>query len=73
MTDDTDTRDRVIRLETKLEAVTAQLADMQKKVNCMYELLMQARGVRWMIIGMAAFAGFCASFAAKYLHLPFAK
>ncbi len=62
-----DTRDRVIRLETKLEHVNEQLSDMQKKVNEMHDLLMRARGVQWVIIGMAAVAGFAASFASKYL------
>jgi Mg2+ and Co2+ transporter CorA len=65
MTD--DTRDRVIRLEANLEHVTEQLSDMQKKVNEMHDLLMQARGVRWVIIAMAAVSGFVASFASKYL------
>ena len=65
MTD--DTRDRVIRIETQLEHVTQQLADTQTKVNEMHDLLMQARGMRWLIVGMAAVAGFLASFASKYL------
>jgi hypothetical protein len=71
MTD--DTRDRVIRIETQLEHVTQQLADQQTKVNEMHDLLMQARGVRWMVITTAAIVGFLASFATKYLHLPFTK
>jgi hypothetical protein len=54
-----DTRDRVIRLESEIEHITTQLNDMQ------------AKGMRWLIIGMAAMAGFFASFAAKYL--PFVK
>lgn len=68
MTD--DTRDRVIRLETQSEHITEQLDDMQKKVNAMHDLLMQARGARWIIVGMAAIAGFVASFASKYLPFP---
>jgi hypothetical protein len=66
-----DTRDRVIRLESEIEHITTQLNDMQQKVNAMHDLLMQAKGMRWLIIGMAAMAGFFASFAAKYL--PFVK
>ncbi|WP_027584222.1 hypothetical protein [Bradyrhizobium sp. Ai1a-2] len=69
MTD--DTRDRVIRLEANLEHVTVQLSDMQTKVNEMHNLLMQARGFRWIIIAMAAIAGFLASCASKLL--PFWK
>ncbi|MGY3606302.1 MULTISPECIES: hypothetical protein [unclassified Bradyrhizobium] len=70
MTHDAGTRDRVIRLQTKLEHVTAQLSNVQIKVNTMHDLLMQARGVRWMIFAIAAMAGFLASFITKYLHLP---
>ncbi|WP_454626985.1 hypothetical protein [Bradyrhizobium cenepequi] len=62
-----DTRDRVIRLETQVDHMNEQLNDMQGKVNAMHDLLMQARGMRYLIIGMAALAGFFASFAAKYL------
>jgi hypothetical protein len=71
MSDDTDTRDRVIRLETQVDHMTLQLNDMQQKVNAMHDLLMQAKGMRWLIIGMAAVAGFLASFASKYV--PFVK
>ncbi|MGY3622367.1 hypothetical protein [Bradyrhizobium sp. USDA 10063] len=71
MTD--DTRDRVIRLEANLEHATAKIDDMQAKVNAMHDLLMQAKGMRWLIVGMAAVAGFIASFASKYLHLPLSK
>lgn len=66
----TDTRDRVIRLETKLGHVEQQLSEMQPKLNEMHDLLMQARGARWMIVAVAALAGFLASFASKWLHLP---
>lgn len=62
-----DTRDRMIRLEADVDHITTKLDDMQTKVNAMHDLLMQARGMRWLIIGMAACAGFFASFAAKYL------
>jgi hypothetical protein len=62
-----DTRDRVIRLEANLEHVTAQLADMQAKVNEMHDLLTRARGLRWLIVALAAIAGFGASFASKIL------
>lgn len=62
-----DTRDRMIRLEAEVEHITAQLTDMQKKVNAMHDLLMQARGMRWLIVAMAATGGFMASFATKFI------
>jgi hypothetical protein len=62
-----DTRDRMIRLEAEVEHITTQLTDMQKKVNAMHDLLMQARGMRWLIVAMAATSGFMASFATKFI------
>jgi hypothetical protein len=62
-----DTRDRMIRLEAEVEHITNQLTDMQKKVNAMHDLLMQARGMRWLIVAMAATSGFMASFATKFI------
>lgn len=62
-----DTRDRMIRLEAEVVHITAQLNEVQEKVTAMHDLLMQARGMRWLIVGMAAVAGFFASVASKYL------
>ena len=69
MTD--DTRDRLIRLENEVEHLTAKLEEVSQKVTVMHDLLMAAKGMRWFIIGMAAVAGFFASFVAKLF--PFAK
>lgn len=66
-----DSRDRLIRLENEVEHLTQQLDDVSKKVTVMHDLLMQAKGMRWLIIAMAAVAGFFASFVAKLF--PFAK
>ena len=67
MTD--DSRDRLIRLENEVEHLTTQLDDVSRKVTIMHDLLMQAKGMRWLIIGMAAVAGFFASFVAKLFPL----
>lgn len=64
-----DTHGRVVRLETQVEHLSEQLSDMQGKVNAMHDLLMQAKGMRWLIVFMAAAAGFAASFASKYIPL----
>ena len=50
MTLETDTRDRVIRLEEKVEQLTRDIAGMDAKVTEIYALLQQARGARWMLI-----------------------
>jgi predicted esterase YcpF (UPF0227 family) len=60
-----DSRDRLIRLETEVEHLTVALKDVQDKVHAMHDLLMQAKGMRWIIIGMASMAGFFASFLGK--------
>lgn len=66
-----DTRDRVIRMEAEIDHMQSQLTDMQKKVTAMHDLLMQAKGMRWLVMVMAAAAGVASSFAAKLL--PFWK
>jgi hypothetical protein len=69
MTD--DTRDKVMRHEAKIEHMFVQIEDMQKKVNAMHDLLMQAKGMRLLIVAMAAVAGFFSALVAKYL--PFLR
>jgi hypothetical protein len=62
-----DSRDRLIRLESNMTHMERQISDMQAKVNAMHDLLMQARGMRLLIVGMAAFSGFLTALATKYL------
>lgn len=57
MSADTDTRDRVIRLETEVEQLTKTVASMDTKVTAMHELLMQAKGARWAIWAAAGIGG----------------
>ena len=57
MTPETDTRDRVIRLEAKVEQLTRDIAGMDAKVTEIYALLQQARGARWMLIVVWLVAG----------------
>jgi hypothetical protein len=61
VSDMTDTRDRVIALERDVKHLTEQVADMADKVAAMHDVLMQARGVRWIIVLMAGVGGFIAS------------
>lgn len=71
MSQQDDTRDRMIRLESEVEHITSQLDDVQKKVDAMHDLLMQAKGMHWLIVGMAATGGFLSAFVAKLI--PFWK
>ena len=53
-----DTRDRVIRLEAEVEALTAVVTASSKKIDDMHALFLQAKGARWAIMAMAAIGGF---------------
>ncbi|MGQ5718439.1 hypothetical protein [Pseudochrobactrum asaccharolyticum] len=47
-----DTRDRVIRMEGKIEQLERKIDDLDAKVTEMYQLLTQAKGARWMLMLM---------------------
>ncbi|PAP93976.1 hypothetical protein [Mesorhizobium wenxiniae] len=67
MSTETDTRDRVVRLEVKVQHLTDTVESMAEQVNQMHDLLMQARGARWAIIGAATLGGFMAAKAVTWL------
>jgi len=56
---------RIAVLENEIKHINEKLDDTHSKVTIMHDLLMQAKGAKWLIVGMAAIAGFAASFAAK--------
>ncbi|MBP2147387.1 hypothetical protein [Xanthobacter flavus] len=62
---ETDTRDRVIRLETQMEHMEKTLANMSTKVDSMHALLQQARGARWFLVGIAMVIGAAGGFLVK--------
>lgn len=61
-----DERDRLIRLETQFEHLEEKLEDTHKKVTQMHDLLMQAKGARWVIICAAGLSGAVTAFAVKF-------
>jgi hypothetical protein len=65
MTD--DTRDRVIRLETQVENLDRDISSMKLKVDDMHEVLMQAKGARYVIAAAAAIAGGVTGFLVKFI------
>ena len=67
MTD--DTRDRVIRMEAELDNLERQVTGMSSKIDDMHDVLMQARGARYVIAGAAAIAGGVAGFLVKFLPI----
>jgi len=53
-----DTRDRLVRLEQKFENYAVDMKDTAEKVNKMYDLMNQAKGAKWAILGFAGLTGF---------------
>lgn len=66
MSTETDTRDRVIRLEAEVESLTTTVESMHAKVTAMHELLLQAKGARWAILAAAAVGGFISAKIAPF-------
>ena len=64
-----DTRDRVIRMEAELDNLERQVTNMSSKIDDMHDVLMQARGARYVIAGAAAIAGGVAGFLVKFLPM----
>lgn len=66
-----DTRDRLIALEVEVRHLGESLSKYGEKVNAMHDLLMAAKGMRVLIVFMAAAAGFFSAVVAKYI--PFMR
>lgn len=53
--------ERIARLETQQEHMEAKIDAMSLQVKEMHDLLMQAKGAKWVLLGAAAVTGFAAS------------
>lgn len=62
---ETDTRDRVIRLEAQVEHMAETVERMAQQLSEMHNLLQQARGARWLLVGVAMLIGAAGGFLAK--------
>lgn len=58
-------RERVAKLEVQMNHLSAKLDDMHQKVEEMHSILLQAKGARWVIIGLAGIAGLASGLIAK--------
>jgi uncharacterized protein YlxW (UPF0749 family) len=65
MTHEEILRERVVKLEVKIEHLTTKLDDMHNKVEEMHAILLQAKGARWMLVGLAGIAGLVSGIVAK--------
>lgn len=73
MTPTQDTRDRVIKLESKVEQLEKTIDAMSEKVTEMHELLIQAKGARWMLMILVAIGGFMAAKVTPLVTYFFSK
>ena len=64
-----DTRDRLIRLEAEMDGVQKTIDEMSHKVSVMHDIMMQAKGARWLLLGAAGLLGFMSSLIGKVLPL----
>lgn len=61
--------ERIAVLETRYDHLEEKLNDIDKKVDEMHAILLQARGVRWVLLGAAMLAGFLAGIIPKFWPL----
>lgn len=55
---ESDTRDRVIRLEAEVAQLKESISEIKEKTEAMYDILNQAKGARligWLMFGAAGF------------------
>lgn len=64
---DHDTRDRVIRMDAEIDNLEKKVDSMSKKIDAMHDVLMQARGARYVILAAATIGGAVAGFVVKFL------
>jgi CHAD domain-containing protein len=73
MTPTQDTRDRVMKLEAKVEQLEKTIDGMSTKVTEMHELLIQAKGARWLLFALVAIGSFMAAKITPLITYFFSK
>lgn len=69
MTHEDTLRERMARLETEVKHISSDLEGALSKIDEMHNVMMQAKGARWVLIAAASIAGALAGFAAKFTGL----
>jgi hypothetical protein len=67
MTNEKLLRERVAKLEVQMMHLSDKLDDTHKKVEEMHAILLQAKGARWVIVGLAGVAGLASGLIAKLI------
>lgn len=70
---ESDTRDRVIRLETEVGHLRTTVESMDAKLTELTTILQQARGARWVLVVSVAIGGFIAAKVSPLLALFWPK
>ena len=67
MTHEEILRERVAKLEVQMTHLADKLDDTHSKVEEMHAILLQAKGARWVIVGLAGVAGLASGLVAKLM------
>ena len=67
MTNEELLRERVAKLEVQMIHLSEKLDDTYNKVEEMHAILLQAKGARWVIVGLAGVAGLASGLVAKLM------
>jgi hypothetical protein len=67
MTNEELLRERVAKLEVQMAHLNEKLDDTHQKVEEMHAILLQAKGARWVIVGLAGVAGLASGLVAKFV------
>jgi len=66
VSDDFETRERIARLEVSLEHATKSIDGMAGQVKELHDLMTQAKGAKWALVGLAGISGAITAFATKW-------
>ena len=64
-----DTAVKVAKLEAQVEHLTKTVDSMATKLDDLHAVFLQAKGARWLLIGMAGIGGAITGFATKWLPI----
>ena len=59
-------RERLVRLETKVELLTTQTAEVKKNTDDLVAIMQQAKGAKWILLIAASVGGFLATKLASF-------
>ena len=67
MTHEEILRERVAKPEVQMMHLSEKVDDTHKKVEEIHAILLQAKGARWVIVGLVSVAGLASGLVAKFM------